>query len=108
MQAAVGIGQAFDGGDVGTLHLRGQHIARFDGTSIGNNRTGAALCGIAAHMGTGKAQIFADELHQKRSEEHTSELQSLMRSSYAVFCLKKTNHETPSTTTSKKHRRHNT
>src|SRR3546814_3361296 len=26
---------------------------------------------------------------QARSEEHTSELQSLMRSSYAVFCLKK-------------------
>src|SRR3546814_3673416 len=26
-----------------------------------------------------------------RSEEHTSELQSLMRRSYAVFCLKKTN-----------------
>src|SRR3546814_2678996 len=29
----------------------------------------------------------------RRSEEHTSELQSLMRSSYAVFCLKKTKHE---------------
>src|SRR3546814_2429857 len=28
-----------------------------------------------------------------RSEEHTSELQSLMRSSYAVFCLKKKNKE---------------
>src|SRR3546814_1498152 len=27
-----------------------------------------------------------------RSEEHTSELQSLMRISYAVFCLKKTRH----------------
>src|SRR3546814_17852004 len=27
-----------------------------------------------------------------RSEEHTSELQSLMRNSYAVFCLKKKNH----------------
>src|SRR3546814_8143652 len=27
--------------------------------------------------------------HQRRSEEHTSELQSLMRNSYAVFCLKK-------------------
>src|SRR3546814_7188213 len=26
---------------------------------------------------------------QRRSEEHTSELQSLMRTSYAVFCLKK-------------------
>src|SRR3546814_10794318 len=32
----------------------------------------------------------ADELlHHDRSEEHTSELQSLMRISYAVFCLKK-------------------
>src|SRR3546814_10048134 len=28
----------------------------------------------------------------ERSEEHTSELQSLMRSSYAVFCLKKKKH----------------
>src|SRR3546814_5730675 len=28
-----------------------------------------------------------------RSEEHTSELQSLMRISYAVFCLKKTTHK---------------
>src|SRR3546814_4484901 len=35
---------------------------------------------------------------QKRSEEHTSELQSLMRISYAVFCLKKKNlHLTHST-----------
>src|SRR3546814_20029454 len=29
------------------------------------------------------------EMHRVRSEEHTSELQSLMRRSYAVFCLKK-------------------
>src|SRR3546814_6304244 len=29
--------------------------------------------------------------HLRRSEEHTSELQSLMRISYAVFCLKKKN-----------------
>src|SRR3546814_2474645 len=29
--------------------------------------------------------------HLERSEEHTSELQSLMRISYAVFCLKKKN-----------------
>src|SRR3546814_9700244 len=32
-----------------------------------------------------------------RSEEHTSELQSLMRISYAVFCLKKTKHITRNT-----------
>src|SRR3546814_2723221 len=31
---------------------------------------------------------------QDRSEEHTSELQSLMRISYAVFCLKKKKHIT--------------
>src|SRR3546814_8945509 len=29
--------------------------------------------------------------HDERSEEHTSELQSLMRTAYAVFCLKKKN-----------------
>src|SRR3546814_9314293 len=32
-----------------------------------------------------------------RSEEHTSELQSLMRISYAVFCLKQKNHNTNNT-----------
>src|SRR3546814_5022317 len=34
----------------------------------------------------------------KRSEEHTSELQSLMRISYAVFCLKKKKHNNNSQT----------
>src|SRR3546814_9713577 len=32
---------------------------------------------------------FVTGVHLTRSEEHTSELQSLMRNSYAVFCLKK-------------------
>src|SRR3546814_3743208 len=35
------------------------------------------------------AYQFAKHNSQTRSEEHTSELQSLMRNSYAVFCLKK-------------------
>src|SRR3546814_4254534 len=46
----------------------------------------------------GADEVFEDvapalfKLHQfERSEEHTSELQSLMRTSYAVFCLKKKN-----------------
>src|SRR3546814_4073334 len=42
------------------------------------------------------------DLHRsraKRSEEHTSELQSLMRISYAVFCLKKKNITTHTTYT---------
>src|SRR3546814_7182415 len=34
-------------------------------------------------------QVHMMAMHAIRSEEHTSELQSLMRISYAVFCLKK-------------------
>src|SRR3546814_2380969 len=42
--------------------------------------------GLAQRKGAPRRGGTADEL---RSEEHTSELQSLMRISYAVFCLKK-------------------
>src|SRR3546814_2346047 len=42
--------------------------------------------------GAGDAAAGGDRRrHAARSEEHTSELQSLMRISYAVFCLKKKN-----------------
>src|SRR3546814_13107474 len=45
-------------------------------------------CGRALHIYTnGEAREFVRV--DRRSEEHTSELQSLMRISYAVFCLKK-------------------
>src|SRR3546814_4341144 len=40
-------------------------------------------------------------LFHQRSEEHTSELQSLMRISYAVFCLKKKNINTQKTNKSR-------
>src|SRR3546814_6731066 len=43
---------------------------------------------LAMQIGFQKRQI-AELKGQGRSEEHTSELQSLMRISYAVFCLKK-------------------
>src|SRR3546814_10239845 len=51
----------------------------------------------AQHLGDGSifkvGELYAFELEavidMHRSEEHTSELQSLMRISYAVFCLKK-------------------
>src|SRR3546814_6432094 len=39
--------------------------------------------------------------HRRRSEEHTSELQSLMRISYAVFCLQKKKHTHTNITTTK-------
>src|SRR3546814_2387903 len=46
------------------------------------------------HAAMGAVDPAAEPLFDQcgqRSEEHTSELQSLMRSSYAVFCLKKKN-----------------
>src|SRR3546814_5341494 len=57
--------------------------------------SGLALA--AAHMGRGLiakpgATVWLNRM--ARSEEHTSELQSLMRISYAVFCLKKKNKKT--------------
>src|SRR3546814_3156318 len=42
-------------------------------------------------------QDRSSALKKIRSEEHTSELQSLMRNSYAVFCLNKKNSHTPIT-----------
>src|SRR3546814_5390083 len=41
-----------------------------------------------------------------RSEEHTSELQSLLRMSYAVFCLKKKNTNHPHTQEQTKNKQH--
>src|SRR3546814_4386844 len=44
-------------------------------------------------VGAGTFTSVTGYRKQKRSEEHTSELQSLMRISYAVFCLKKKKHK---------------
>src|SRR3546814_3396887 len=41
--------------------------------------------------------VRAGQASHQRSEEHTSELQSLMRISYAVFCLKKKNKQQKNT-----------
>src|SRR3546814_8175324 len=45
--------------------------------------------GLAAKGGVMAAHLARAGVTAGRSEEHTSELQSLMRISYAVFCLKK-------------------
>src|SRR3546814_15654871 len=42
-------------------------------------------------LDTAAGNLDRADRSQRRSEEHTSELQSLMRTSYAVFCLKKKN-----------------
>src|SRR3546814_5338922 len=56
-----------------------------------------AVAAVREFFGSSQLSQFMDqtnplsEVTHKRSEEHTSELQSLMRISYAVFCLKKKN-----------------
>src|SRR3546814_3283082 len=83
--------------------------------AVGDHRAGTALGQPAAELGPVQLRIVAQDVEQRRvrsggierpsrtvegkayrhgdllprSEEHTSELQSLMRISYAVFCLKK-------------------
>src|SRR3546814_3061349 len=54
----------------------------------------ARIPGVAVGAKTGTAEGCKD----CRSEEHTSELQSLMRISYAVFCLQKKKNNTPNLT----------
>src|SRR3546814_6603842 len=71
---AAGGGAMAVGGDVPDRVLAGRHAA-----DVGVQRHGLRR---AVALGRCEAQQF-------RSEEHTSELQSLMRISYAVFCLKK-------------------
>src|SRR3546814_5907848 len=51
----------------------------------------AAGIGVGLLVAPMTGQQARDKL--RRSEEHTSELQSLMRISYAVFCLKKTHYQ---------------
>src|SRR3546814_1505210 len=68
--------QAFSADEVGVLRRRADAIFRLDREEVWRETSGVARTAFAAHT---------------RSEEHTSELQSLMRISYAVFCLKKNN-----------------
>src|SRR3546814_7159227 len=73
-------------------------------SEAGGLRTGEAAAGIPPlrfHEPVGRRPVCSAGRREgergsqvgwpKRSEEHTSELQSLMRISYAVFCLKKKN-----------------
>src|SRR3546814_4799897 len=56
---------------------------------LADHIAGGEDCDILEHRFAAIAE--ARRLDGRRSEEHTSELQSLMRISYAVFCLKKQN-----------------
>src|SRR3546814_6823664 len=58
---------------------------------VGDLVTGHSVQVADVRVGSITGIELTDDYRAKRSEEHTSELQSLMRISYAVFCLKKKN-----------------
>src|SRR3546814_14992056 len=72
-----------------TLRRRGGSLQTRT-TALGWIRNGDAVSGVRTTSGdvNARASILCAGAWS-RSEEHTSELQSLMRISYAVFCLKK-------------------
>src|SRR3546814_3844454 len=68
----------------------GMNAANQDGRR--RSRVDAKVVELAAYRaGPGEPYVRVGTQADVRSEEHTSELQSLMRISYAVFCLKKKN-----------------
>src|SRR3546814_5455893 len=67
--------------DIGGDHVNGAHAIPARRASFHARSTN-----IPSDADTLSARV--DEALPRRSEEHTSELQSLMRISYAVFCLK--------------------
>src|SRR3546814_10901573 len=71
--------------------LNRQHGGRVDGFALENTFNELAALGHAEdfRQRTVGRIAFQPFDSTRRSEEHTSELQSLMRTSYAVFCLKK-------------------
>src|SRR3546814_8190192 len=79
----------------GRARRRCRRAGRSQPRTLGSERRGwlatAGLDGVDVAHGqrTGRALPLQ---HHRRSEEHTSELQSLMRISYAVFCLKNKKH----------------
>src|SRR3546814_8935964 len=77
----------------------GEGPARLGAARIGDDAIGAEFVAAFLHGQEGGGALDAGAF---RSEEHTSELQSLMRISYAVFCLKKKK-DTINNTTNENH-----
>src|SRR3546814_2124399 len=77
---------------------RGQEAER-DGRLLQSRVVGVGLLGDLGRVVVADVRVQRSD---QRSEEHTSELQSLMRISYAVFCLKKKNTNHKNTTDSEK------
>src|SRR3546814_2127364 len=81
-----------------TVELADEDDARRTVTLVGDDEADAGAGRIGWNSPLARALRGAAVGDLRRSEEHTSELQSLMRSSYAVFCLKKKTYTTSNKT----------
>src|SRR3546814_7663119 len=81
-----------------TTLFRSRHAGRPCRSVREGRHSGRRIEGVARRLAR-RARKSTDVEGQVRSEEHTSELQSLMRISYAVFCLKKKTNTKKKTTT---------
>src|SRR3546814_1251337 len=72
-------------------------VVQADTDDLADAADAGADARVAVDLGQAR-RVDALQLVETRSEEHTSELQSLMRISYAVFCLKKKKPHLHSTT----------
>src|SRR3546814_2293704 len=66
-----------------------EHLQRLGGEFCLRHLAVTVRVKLREHVASHLAMTHVVAAHYLRSEEHTSELQSLMRISYAVFCLKK-------------------
>src|SRR3546814_9204689 len=76
--------------------FRNENESRTNKDQVKNKNRSSRLnaCNLYAHQPASSRRTSASSIAMPgRSEEHTSELQSLMRISYAVFCLKKKNNK---------------
>src|SRR3546814_1262717 len=78
-------------GDAVAARFLGDRADEAVGAGLGGRVCGEPRLTDAAGVGDDRDDAAPAQSHH-RSEEHTSELQSLMRISYAVFCLKKKKH----------------
>src|SRR3546814_1930490 len=104
IQAWVALPDEREETDPGFWHYPSQALPVFDGDGIAGRLIAGRLAGVESPVKVDSPQFYVHwqlragsrttlpaEYSERavRSEEHTSELQSLMRNTYAVFCLKK-------------------